>query len=75
MIVAEFADPARLAVQGVTRSVPAARRLGGRLTSPLVTLCLGDAALACRVLALLTSLDAQVADAEAEVTRLLPTSL
>jgi hypothetical protein len=73
LIVAEFADPARLAAQGVTRyprsAAWAAAHAATRDALP------SRRGVACRVLALLTSLDAQVADAEAEVTRPLPTSL
>jgi transposase len=87
LVAAEFADPARLAALGVTRFTrfAAARGLVVRrgLAERLVAaardaLPTADAAVARQVLAadlaLLASLDAQVADADAELARLLPAS-
>jgi transposase len=87
LVAAEFADPARLAALGVTRFIrfAASRHLVVRRSTAerLVqaardTLPAADAAVARRVLAadlaLLASLDAQVAAADAELGRLLPGS-
>ena len=87
LVAAEFADPARLAALGVSRLIrfAAARDLAVRrgVAERLVqaareALPTADAAVARQVLAadlaLLTALDAQVADAEAELSRLVPAS-
>jgi transposase len=87
LVAAEFSDPARLAALGVNRLIrfaaardvrvrrPVAERLVAAAKEALPT---RDAVVARRVLAtdmcLMADLDAQVADAETELARLLPLS-
>jgi transposase len=87
LVVAEFADPARLAGLGVsrftrfaaTRHLTVRANVAGRLVQAAAdALPTADAAVARQVLAadlaLLASLDAQIAGAETELARLVPAS-
>ena len=87
LVAAEFADPARLGALGASRLVRFAATRGLQLRRPLAerlvqaardALPTADAAVARQVLvadlALLADLDSQIAAAEAELARLLPTS-
>lgn len=87
LVAAEFADPARLSGLGVNRLIHFAAARGVQLRRPLAERLIAaakdalptrDAVVARRVLAadvsLLTDLDTGIADAEAELARLLPSS-